>query len=78
MSFIPVLQYCVGIAVFGFVYYLLDGILEEFLNVGVHKTNLTFEFLFYMWAGSLIVYLIFGGWWVIREYAVKGFDSIKK
>jgi hypothetical protein len=71
MSFIPVLQYCIGIAAFGFIYWILDGVMDEFLSVGVHKTGLTFELLFYFWAGALLVYLIFGGWWVIRRYVEK-------
>jgi len=71
MSFIPVLQYGFGVAVFGFMYWLLDGVIDEFLKVNVHETGLIFDLLFYMWAGALLVYLIFGGWWLIRMYNVK-------
>jgi len=71
MSFIPILQYGIGIAVFGFIYYILDGITDEFLSANVHRIGMTFDLLFYMWAGALLVYLIFGGWWAIRRYAEK-------
>ena len=68
MSFIPVFTYTIGIAVFGFVYWLLDGIMDSFRATGIHETGTIFDLLLYLWAGILIVYLVFGGWWVIRKY----------
>jgi len=69
MSFIPVLQYGIGLGMFGFIYWLLDGIMDEFVAAGVHETGTTYSFIMLIWAGSLIIYLIFGGWWVIRKYS---------
>jgi len=68
MSFVPVLQYSIGIAMFGFMYWLMDGVLDEFIAAGVHVTGLTYDLLMYMWVGMLLIYLIFGGWWVVRKY----------
>lgn len=68
MSFIPVLQYCFGLGVFGFVYWLLEGIRELIVDLGISETGSAFDLIMLLWAGVLIVYLIFGGIWVIRKY----------
>jgi len=66
MSFIPVMSYIAGIAVFGFLYWILDGIREA---VQVYSsTGGVYDLMSYLWAGSLVVYLIFGGWYVVRLY----------
>lgn len=69
MSFIPVLEYIGGMMLFGFVYWLIDGILVE-LSV-ISRTGTVYEYLMYLWVGSAIIYLIFGGYWVVREYTAK-------
>ena len=68
MSAIPVLQYLGGLGVFGFVYWLMDNIVEEFMVLGIHETGNAYDFILYMWAAIVLVYMIFGGWWVIRKY----------
>ena len=65
---IPAIQYLVGIGVFGFVYWLLDGVISLFMDVGIHQTGSVLDFILYVWVGSLIIYLIFGGIWVVRKY----------
>ena len=68
MSFIPVLEYLAGITVFGFFYWIMDGVLDALKGSGVSATGDTYNLLFYMWVGILVVYLLFGGWWLIRKY----------
>lgn len=68
MSFIPVFEYLLGIGVFGFTYWLLNGILDTIVDTGIHESGTIFDLLFYVWVGVLLVYLIFGGWWMIRRY----------
>jgi heme/copper-type cytochrome/quinol oxidase subunit 4 len=65
-----VLLYFIGLAVFGFLYWLLDGILDIFIDTGVADTT-TFtpwELMIYVWAGIVIVYLVFGGIWLVRSF----------
>jgi len=71
LSFIPVMLYGMGLAVFGFTYWLLNGILAEIVALGIHKTGTIFDFLNMMWTGAILIYLIFGGWWLIRKYNEK-------
>lgn len=66
MSFIPVISYIAGIFVFGFLYWILDSIQEAMQTYS--STGGVFDLMVYFWAGSLIVYLIFGGWYVVRLY----------
>lgn len=68
MSFIPVLQYGFGIAFFGFIYWIMDAVVEEFIQTGLAVSGNAYNLMWYVWAGILIVYLIFGGWWVVRKY----------
>ena len=63
-------MYFIGLAVFGFLYWLLDGILTIFIDTGVADTT-TFtpwELMIYVWAGIVIVYLLFGGIWLVRSF----------
>ena len=71
MNVIPVLKYLFGLAVFGFLYWILDGILTLFIAEGVHTSGTTWNIMHMFWTGSLIIYMIFGGWWVIRTYNEK-------
>jgi hypothetical protein len=68
LSFIPVVQYITGLGVFGFVWWLTNGILEEFIAVGVHESGNIWDLLQYLWVGIVVIYLIFGGWWLVRKY----------
>ena len=58
--------YIGGIFTFGFLYWLLDGIRKDIQVVAT--TGDTYDLLLMMWGALLIVYLIFGGVWVIRKY----------
>lgn len=68
MSFIPVLEYIIGLGVFGFIYWLLNGIIGYMTDANVHVTGTIWEFLNYIWIGIIIIYIIFGGIWLIRKY----------
>jgi len=68
LSFIPVLQYLGGAAVLGFIGWVLDGILNTLIDVGIHETGDVYDFLMYLWTAVFIVYLVFGGWWMVRKY----------
>lgn len=68
MSFIPVMQYLAGIAVFGFFYWLFDGMLDMFKDTELAVSSNAYNLLLYLWVGILIIYLIFGGFWVVRKY----------
>jgi hypothetical protein len=74
VSFLPVLKYGFGLGVFGFIYWLLDGILTLFIQESVHTTGTTFNILHALWTGGLLVYLVFGGWWLIRTYNEKQYQ----
>ena len=61
-------MYLSGMAVFGFLYYLVDGMLDSIIASGVGESGSILDLLIYFWAGAIIIYLIFGGWWMIRKY----------
>lgn len=65
---IPALMYLLGFGVFGFMYWLLDGVLELIIDASVHQTGDAYTYLTFMWLGTLVVYMIFGGIWMIRKY----------
>jgi len=60
------MEYLFGLAVFGFVYWLLDGIRKDIQTIST--TGDVLNLMLYFWGGLLVVYLIFGGWWLIRMY----------
>ena len=68
MSFLPVIMYLTGLAVFGFIYWLMDGILKIMESTGIHRTGNTYDFLLYIWLGIIVLYVLFGGIWLIRKY----------
>lgn len=61
-------QYGIGLGVFGFIYWLLDGIMDDFVAAGIHETGSTYTLLMFIWTAAIVIYVIFGGWWVIRKY----------
>lgn len=68
MSFIPVLQYIVGLGFFGFLWWLTDGIIESFTATGIHESGDVWNLIQYVWIGIIFIYLIFGGIWLVRKY----------
>jgi len=66
MGFLPVIEYMIGIGFFGFSYWFLNGIKETLENVS-EQGNL-YELCKYVWVAILIIYLIFGGIWLVRKY----------
>ena len=67
MSFLPVVAYVAGILLFGFVYGLMDYLVSAFHAYS--ETGYAYQFLNYLWLGVIIIYLIGGGYWVIRKYS---------
>lgn len=68
MGFIHVFEYLGGLAIFGFVYWLLDGIQDEIITA-TNPSGDIYNFYTYVWIGCIIVYLFFGGIWLARKYA---------
>ena len=70
MSFIPVVLYLTGLFVFGFVSWLLDSLLAGFRAMNLHNTTTfgAWDILMYCWYAVFIIYLLFGGIWLIRTY----------
>jgi hypothetical protein len=66
MSAIHVIEYLIGICFFGLTYWLLDGIQVEIQTAS--ETGNLYDFMLYVWIGCIIIYLIFGGIWVVRRY----------
>jgi len=66
MSFHPVIKYFGGLAIFGFFFYILDDVVQ-LMSVASVK-DATYDLMLLFWAGSLVIYVIFGGWWLVRMY----------
>ena len=74
--------YLIGIVIFGLIYWLLNGMLDmiKATNVADTTTFTSYDLMLYVWAGIVIVYVIFGGLWLIRsfqarEYIEGGYDK---
>lgn len=63
-------MYLVGLAVFGFIYWLLDGIVKIMIGTNVADTTTftSYDLIVYVWAGIVVVYLVFGGIWLVRSF----------
>ena len=51
-------DYIIGLAVFGFIYALLNMILPSFEVLS--STGVVHDFANFIWVGALVVYLVFG------------------
>jgi hypothetical protein len=69
-NFSNVVMYLVGLAVFGFIYWLLDGIVKIMIGTNVADTTTftSYDLIVYVWAGIVVVYLVFGGIWLVRSF----------
>ena len=65
-----VFLYVLGIVVFGIMYWLIGGILGIIIDTGVADTTTysCWDIMWYVWCGLVIVYLVFGGIWLIKSY----------
>jgi len=68
MSFIPIASYLAGGGVLGFVGWLLIGIKDDFIALGIHESGTLINFLLYVFTAVFIVYWVFGGMWAVRKY----------
>jgi len=75
MSFIPALTYFGGMGVLGFIGWILGGIKQDFVDVGIHESGTVWSLLLYLWTGMFIIYLVFGGYYVIRQYNEERYRS---
>ena len=41
---------------------------DEFKLSGFSQTGSVYNLFNYAWVGLFVLYLVFGGWWVIRQY----------
>ena len=74
-----VFLYIIGLVVFGIIYWLLDGILDIIIATDVADTT-TFncwDLLLYVWAGIVIVYVVFGGIWLVKTFRQGSVGDIK-
>ena len=58
-----VFEYLGGLFFFGLIYWILDGILPFFAVLSV--TGDVYNLAMYIWQASVILYLVFGIWYLI-------------
>ena len=73
MSALPAIAYIVGLVVFGLMYWILDGI--KILFESVSESGDVYILCGYVWTGLLILYVIFGGVWLVRKYNEKQYEG---
>jgi len=49
--------------------------MDNLIAVAIHETGNAYNLLMYIWTGALIIYIIFGGWWLIRKYSEKQYTG---
>lgn len=62
-------DYVIGLGVFGFTYWLLNGILPAFQVMST--TGTIYQLAMFFWAGAVVIYLVFGPfyfWNKLKEY----------
>jgi hypothetical protein len=73
-SAVYVLEYLSGLLFFGLLYWILNGILPYFAEMSTKGDVYTLAG--YLWAGAVVVYLIFGIWYfIIRIKTWKYFNQ---
>jgi len=62
-------DYIIGLGVFGFIYLILNGFIPTFQDIS--SSGAVYDLAVFLWAASLIIYLIFGPfyfWNRLKEY----------
>ena len=73
MSFLPVLASIGGYVVFGFMYYMLDPIVQ--VVRGVSENDDTKSLLLFLWVAAIVFYSIMNGWWLMRMYREQNYNG---
>lgn len=68
---IRVILYFAGLAIFGFIYWILDAILDVFIGANVATLGAVYNLCIFLWGAVLVVYLIFGGLYFVRQFMEK-------
>jgi len=58
-------EYLMGLAIFGLIYYLLNGILPEFALISTQDD--VYQFANWSWNAAVVVYLLFGMFYFFRS-----------
>jgi len=66
MSALPVISYLGGIIVFGMAYYFLSPVFDAVKTVS--ESGASYMLINALWVGLLLIYLIFGGYYMISRY----------
>ena len=61
-------MYGIGAGVLGFIGWILGGVKDIIIDEGIHTTGNLFDLMQYIWTAMFIIYLVFGGWWMVRKY----------
>jgi len=66
-----VFLYLIAFPVFGFIYWLLDNIMNvmEATNIADTTSFTVWDFLMFVWYGIVVVYVIFGGIWLVKSFS---------
>lgn len=59
-------EYLIGLAVFGLVYLFLDPLIQIF-NSSIGDGGNVNQFAMFIWAGSLIIYLVLGSFYFLNQ-----------
>jgi len=59
------MEYLIGLPIFGLTYWVLDGIIPAFSIISTQDTVYTFAW--YCWDAAVIIYLIFGMFYLYRS-----------
>jgi len=68
-SALPILAYIAGLVCFGVVYWFMNGLHIDLRFVSLQGTP--FTFIEFMWTAIVVVYVIFGAIWLIKQYTKK-------
>lgn len=73
MSALPAILYVGGLFTFGFTWWIMNGVKEVVDTISIKGTTL--DLLNYAWLGIIIIYLLFGGIWLVRTYSEKQYTG---
>jgi len=59
------LEYGIGLAIFGLIYWLLDGILPAFSVISVQDD--VYDMAMWSWRAAVVIYLLFGMFYFFRS-----------
>lgn len=74
MSWFPVAEMFIALGIFGFIYWLMNGIVQEMIFISA--TGVFYDFMLFCWRALPVIVLILAGYYLLSSMQKKQYQEV--